>query len=62
MKAAKDLAAEQQKNRGVGGYHSNIEIDGNVIGQEYFDDLNMDAAKRIIADPKFHLPFASFAN
>ena len=60
MKAIKALDEEQKSNRGTGGYHSNLEIDGNVIGQEHFEDLNIETAKKIIADPAAYFPFESF--
>lgn len=57
IKASKELFAEIQSNRGVGGYHSNLEIDGHVIGQENIGwDLDTAAAKRVIADPEAYAP------
>ena len=57
MKAALELSDEIGRNNGVGGYHSNLEIDGNVIGQENIGwDLDQASAARIIADPKGYAP------
>lgn len=58
LKASKLLIAEITSNRGVGGYRSVLEIDGNVIGQENIGwDLDQAAATRIIADPAAYAPY-----
>ena len=57
LKASNILNAEVTQNSGVGGYQSNLEIDGNVIGAENIGfDLTQAAAARIIADPKAYAP------
>lgn len=58
LKAENELNAERNKNRGVGGYLSNLKVDGLIIGAENLEwDLGQAAAARIIADPEGYAPY-----